>query len=119
MNIRWGCVKVDKKVYKDAIVTYLPEKKQINSVEWDWSLTNFHHKPGYSNKAKNKLLSLIGEDIVNSHIIFSLGINEAIQFNKKSTNPLIEYLQSESAVKRFNELMKKEAKVVAFIHSTC
>ena len=97
MDVRWGAVKVNGNVYKDAIVTYDPEQKTINSIEWDWSKTNFHHKPGYSKNAINKLLSGIGENIVNSHIIFSLGMNSAIQYNTNEQNSLFDFLQTKLA----------------------
>ena len=100
-------------MYKDVIVTYLPEHKKINAIEWDWLVTNFRHKPGYSKNAINKLLYCIGENI-----IFSLGMNSAIH-SHYNRNPLIEFLQTKLAVKRFNELVKKNIKVVAFIHLTC
>ena len=113
-SLKWGEVKTsDGNTYKD--VKLYPG----GSREWDWNETGTRHSPGIQPADIQELL-----DNDAQILILSKGINERLQTTDETIKMLeqndIPYhiLQTEEAVKKYNELRKDQA-VGALIHSTC
>lgn len=86
---------------------------------WDWRETGTEHDPGIQPADVDELLER-GARVV----ILSRGMNERLQVRQETVAKLeergvrAEVLQTEEAVRRYNELAGTEA-VGALIHSTC
>ena len=113
-NISWGRVEVDDTYrYKDAKL--FPG----GSREWDWNETGTKHIPGIQPDDVQELIDHNAEVIV-----LSKGINQRLRVSEETKKYLnrkaIPYhiLQTEEAVKKYNEL-RKEKPSGALIHSTC
>lgn len=113
-EISWGKVEVDNTyTYKDAKL--FPG----GSREWDWNETGTQHIPGIQPADVRELIDHDAEVVV-----LSKGINQRLRVSKETENFLkkeqIPYhiLQTEEAVKKYNELRKNTA-AGALIHSTC
>ena len=113
-NISWGRIKVDdERPYKDA------KLYPGGSREWNWNETSTHHNPGIQPADVQELLEKGAEVIV-----LSTGINERLQTDPRTIEMLkakgVPYLilQTEEAVKKYNELCEKEP-VGGLFHSTC
>ena len=113
-KLEWGTVEVDGGTrYKDA------KLYPGGSRAWDWNETGTSHVPGIQPADVEELLDHDAEVIV-----LSKGINRRLQVKQDTEQMLsqkgVEYhvLQSEKAVKKYNEL-RKDHKVGALIHSTC
>lgn len=116
-HISWGKVAVEHDgktiVCKDAKIT--PQAV----IEWDWRKTKTLHHPGIQIKDV--------EDIINTADVFVLsrGMDLILQTMPETEVYLQrmgkEYymLQTEQAVKKYNELVAQNKKVAALIHSTC
>jgi hypothetical protein len=110
----WGNVLVDEdNRYKD--VKLYPGGHR----GWDWNETGTHHRPGILVADVEELLEHGAEQV-----ILSSGFFERLQVADETREFLtkkriaFERLQTEKAVKRYNELRQKHA-VGALIHSTC
>jgi hypothetical protein len=87
--------------------------------EWDWNETGTSHRPGIQPADVEELV-----DNGASVVVLTKGINERLQVMPKTLDLLEErgirthVLQTEEAVRRFNELRRDEA-VGGLFHSTC
>lgn len=110
----WGQVRVvGGHVFKDAKLW------PGGCREWDWTETGTHHSPGIQVADFEELLDHGAELLV-----LSRGVWKRLQVSQ----PALEYLEAhgveheiletEEAVKRYNELARMRA-VGALIHSTC
>lgn len=87
--------------------------------EWDWTETGTHHEPGIQPADVREVVDG-GARIV----VLSRGVHERLQVMPETLEMLrergveAEVLQTEEAVRRYNEL-SGEARVGALIHSTC
>jgi hypothetical protein len=114
-HLEWGQVKVvgQDGPYKDAKL--FPG----GSRAWDWNETGTRHEPGIQPADVEELLAH-GVRVV----ILAQGFNRRLQVCAETLQLLQEknivthVLQTENAVRLYNELRKKEA-VGALIHSTC
>jgi hypothetical protein len=87
--------------------------------EWDWRETGTEHQPGVQPDDVRELIER-GATVV----VLSQGMNGRLQVSPETLALLddsgvrVHVLQTEQAVKRYNELVDIEA-VAALIHSTC
>ncbi len=87
---------------------------------WDWTTTNTHHQPGIQ-PADVKDLLVHGSEI----IILSRGMDKMLHTSNETHQLLKEkdkqyfILQTEEAVKLYNQYVKEKKRVGALIHSTC
>lgn len=112
--ISWGQIKVvDEKQYKDA------KLYPGGSREWDWNETGTHHDPGIQPGDVQELIEK-GARV----IILSKGFDERLQTCTETIQMLKEkgiqfhILQTEQAVRKYNQLCEKEL-VGGLFHSTC
>ena len=113
-DLSWGQMKIEGgKSYRDAKL--FPG----GSREWDWQETGTRHSPGIQPADVRELLER-GARI----IILSRGMNENLRVTEETLQFLEEegvryqLLQTEEAVKRYNEL-REEHPVGGLFHSTC
>jgi len=114
-HLSWGQVNVEGKEtpYKDAKL--FPG----GSREWDWNETGTSHEPGIQPADVEELLQN-GANIV----ILTKGINDRLQTDSQTIEMLkkkgVKYhiLQTEEAVRKYNQLCEKEL-VGGLFHSTC
>jgi hypothetical protein len=112
-SLFWGEARTsDGKKYKDCIVT------NDSSQTWNWNLDGTCHQPGITLEA---ILSVMHSQY---YIILSSGMDNKLGLSpraQKFLNNNVEYayLQSEDAVKKYNELHNKGRSVAIFLHSTC
>jgi len=112
-SLHWGEIKANGRTYKD--VKLFPG----GSRAWDWNETGTHHVPGIQPADVEELLEH-GAEVV----VLSRGINKRLQTSDDTKAYLKEkgcqyyILQSEKAVKKYNELCTSKP-VGALIHSTC
>ncbi len=113
-QLSWGQIKVEEGTqYKDA------KLYPGGSREWDWNETGTHHEPGIQPADVQELLEN-GASI----IILSKGFYERLQTASETIQMLEEegipfhILQTEEAVKKYNQLCEKEP-VGGLFHSTC
>lgn len=116
-HFKWGEIEVTEvdgtvKKYKDAKLS------PAGSKNWDWKATGTQHVPGIQIADLN--------DIIDADIfILSRGVDLILQTMPETENYLKNLgkqyyiLQSEEAVKKYNELVDAGKKVAALIHSTC
>lgn len=115
VELTWGCVKVEGQnaAYKDAKL--FPG----GSREWDWGETGTGHTPGIQPGDVEELLAHGAEVMV-----FGKGINERLQVCQetldllKDRNVPVHVLQTEAAVRLYNELAETK-RVGGLFHSTC
>ncbi len=114
MHLSWGCLEVEGYAsFKDAKL--FPG----GSREWDWRETNTHHVPGIQPADVEELLNH-GATMV----VLSRGILKRLQICPETLRMLESrgistyVLQTELAVKLYNELREKEL-VGGLFHSTC
>lgn len=112
-HFEWGRVEAAGRSFKDA-------KLYPGGVrEWDWNETGTRHEPGIQTTDVDELLEH-GASVV----VLSKGINKRLQVPAETVAYLeergvdVEVLQTEAAVKRYNELSRR-VPVGALIHSTC
>lgn len=114
-HLSWGRLNVEEheQAYKDAKL--FPG----GSREWDWNETGTSHTPGIQPADVEELLNH-GSTVV----VLSRGIYKRLQVSPETLEYLknheveVHVLQTEDAVKKYNELAETEA-VGALIHSTC
>lgn len=114
-KLSWGVLGVEgsERPFKDA------KLYPGGAREWDWNETGTRHEPGIQPADVEELLAH-GARVV----VLSKGINRRLQVMPETLRLLeekgIEFhvLQTEKAVRRYNELREHEA-VGALIHSTC
>lgn len=116
-HIEWGKTQVTET--NGTVNTYVDCKlSPAGSEKWDWKQTNMHHHPGVQ---VADVKELITADI----IVISRGMELVLETMPETITYLKslgkEYyvLQSEEAVKKYNELVDAGKKVAALIHSTC
>ncbi|MGW8319518.1 MAG: Mth938-like domain-containing protein [Candidatus Promineifilaceae bacterium] len=114
-KLSWGALNVEgyDKPFKDAKLYPGGARK------WDWNETGTRHDPGIQPADVEELLAH-GATVV----VLSKGINRRLRIMPETRQWLEEkgvglyVLQTEEAVKRYNELRQEQA-VGALIHSTC
>lgn len=115
IHFEWGVTQVEgyDEPFKD--VKLFPGGARA----WDWSETGTRHIPGIQPDDVQELLDNGAETI-----ILSKGVHERLQTCPETLDMLenqglvVEILQTEQAVERYNELCASMA-VGALIHSTC
>ncbi len=113
-GLAWGRLEVEGQgAFKDAKLW------PGGARSWDWRETGTEHDPGIQPADVEELLDR-GARVV----ILSRGMNERLRVQRKTLEALeargvrAEVLQTEEAVRRYNELAGAEP-VGALIHSTC
>jgi hypothetical protein len=114
-HLSWGCVKVEGRrgPFKDAKL--FPG----GSREWDWGETGTRHEPGVQPADVEELL-VRGAEVV----VIAQGTNERLQVCPETFELLkkrgvrVHVLQTEAAVRLYNELAETE-RVGGLFHSTC
>ena len=113
-DIRWGRLEIEgRRAFKDAKLFPGGAK------EWDWRETGTHHSPGIQPADVQELL-----DHGARVLVLSKGFLERLQVCPetlamlKDKDILVHLLQTEQAVRRYNDLAKDEA-VGGLFHSTC
>lgn len=115
-HLSWGEVRVegDEKSFKDA------KLYPGGARAWDWNETGTRHEPGIQTADAEELLEH-GATVV----VLSRGVNERLRVSPETVSALeargvvVHVLQTEEAVRRYNELAEEEEPVGALIHSTC
>lgn len=113
-HISWGRLVVDDRTsFRDAKLFPGGSRK------WDWNETGTHHVPGIQPADVKELLDHGATVVVLSKgINNSLGVHpDTIEMLKKS-GVAVHVLQTEAAVRFYNELQKSEA-VGGLFHTTC
>jgi len=114
-HLSWGKLNIEDqgKIYKDAKL--FPG----GSREWDWNETGTSHSPGIQPADVEELLDHGSQVVVLSRGIYKrLKVcPETLEF-LKNRDVEVHVLQTEDAVKKYNELAETEP-VGALIHSTC
>jgi hypothetical protein len=116
-DISWAHIEIDingeKKSFKD--VKLFPG----GAKEWDWSETGTEHSPGVQLSDVEELIENGAEVIIlSSGMSNALGVcDETIQMLKDKNIPH-HVLQTEEAVKKYNELRENE-NVGGLFHTTC
>lgn len=88
--------------------------------EWDWNETGTRHSPGIQPADVDELLEN-GAQV----IVLSKGVQLRLKTQKETLQYLedkgiaVHVLQTEKAIKKYNELAESGEKVGALIHSTC
>jgi hypothetical protein len=113
-RLSWGRLEVEgDRTFKDAKL--FPGGAR----EWDWRETGTHHVPGIQPVDLEELLAHGA-----TAVVLSKGILERLQVCPETLALLedrgvpVDVLQSEQAVRRYNELRKTE-RVAGLFHSTC
>lgn len=113
-HLSWGRLELEGDVsYKDAKLW------PGGSREWDWNETGTSHVPGIQPADVQEVLEHGARTV-----ILARGMNERLQVKPETLEMLedrgisVEVLQTEEAVRRYNELAGTEP-VGALIHSTC
>jgi len=116
-NLTWGSVEVDA---SEGTETYRDAKLWPGgSRGWDWNETGTSHRPGIQPADVEELVDHGAETV-----ILSRGQNRRLQVKDETVEWLerrgvdVEILESNEAVRRYNELADDE-QVGALIHSTC
>ena len=114
-NVSWGRITVEGfPPFKDAKI--YPGVAR----EWDWGETGTRHQPGIQPGDVEELVEDGGVEIV----VLSKGFHERLQVCPDTLKCLakagvaVEILQTEAAVRRYNEL-REERQVGGLFHSTC
>jgi len=114
-HLSWGKLNIEEqgKTYKDAKL--FPGGAR----EWDWNETGTSHSPGIQPADVEELL-----DHGSQVVVLSRGIYKRLKVCPETLELLknrdveVHVLQTEDAVKKYNELAETEP-VGALIHSTC
>ena len=114
-TLSWGRVEIDDgRAFKDAKL--FPGGAR----EWDWRETGTHHDPGIQPADIAELIERGATTVV-----LSMGVWERLRIRPetlqllKARNISAHVLQTEEAVRLYNELCGRDAAVGALIHSTC
>jgi len=113
-NFQWGEIIINNNKYKDA-------KCYPGGVRaWDWNETGTRHKPGIQIADIKELLDNKSEIIILSKGVDNVLCTKDETFDYLKENKIEYYhLQSEEAVKKYNELCDLGKKVGGVFHSTC
>lgn len=113
-RFEWGTIEIDTgERFKDA------KLYPGGARGWDWGETGTQHASGIQPADVEELLAQ-GADV----IILSRGVNEALNIDPKTIRTLedrgvlFHVLQTEEAVRRYNEL-RRSRRVGGLFHSTC
>jgi hypothetical protein len=112
-HLAWGHIEVDDRSFRDAKV--FPGGAR----EWDWRETGTRHVPGIQPADVQELI-----DHGAKTVILSRGVWKRLKVCPETLDLLakngiaVEVLQTEDAVKRFNEL-RESVPVGGLFHSTC
>lgn len=115
-HLEWGRVEVEGYPHAFRDVRLYPG----GADEWNWNLTNTHHRPGIM-PADVEFLLQHGAD----YLILSKGQQEQLEVHPdtlallEQRNIAYERLETRAAVARYNELRAENRPVGALIHSTC
>lgn len=113
-KIEWGKITIGELTFKD--VKIFPGLCR----EWNWGETGTRHVPGIQVADLEELVhyGLTKMVLSRGYDLVLQTTDEAIQYLKDNN---IEYwiLQTEEAVKKYNELLEAGERVGALIHSTC
>ncbi|XP_069496046.1 mth938 domain-containing protein isoform X1 [Ambystoma mexicanum] len=115
-NISWGSMKVQgcPQVYKDCKVW------PGGSRTWDWRETGTNHHPGVQ---PADLEEVVQKGV--KTLVIGRGMSEALQVPSSTVEYLkknridVVVLQTEKAVKEYNDLAAHGVKVGGVFHSTC
>tara|TARA_R100001163_G_C5067308_1_gene206306 strand:+ start:112 stop:471 length:360 start_codon:yes stop_codon:yes gene_type:complete len=113
-KIRWGAIKINSKKVKDLKI--FPGGYR----SWDWNETGTRHCPGIQPSDIQELI-----DNGATTIILSAGMENRLELPDetkkwlKEKNISFHYLQTEEAVKKYNELAAYSNKIGGLFHSTC
>jgi len=119
--VSWGELCVGEKTFKDCRV-------KGGFVEaWKWAESGTRHNPGIQIQDFISLLAN-GNNFV-SHLVLSAGVENKLQLSEEARVFLYKmeinfhYLQTEEAIKKFNELIEENYEnlnsVAGLFHSTC
>ena len=117
-GLAWGRIEVDgpdgtKSVFKDAKVY------PGGAREWDWRETGTHHQPGIQPADVEELVAHGATTVVLSRGVWErLEVQPATLAWLRDKGVEVRLLQTEAAVKCFNELAET-APVGGLFHSTC
>lgn len=114
-HISWGCLEIEgrDKPFKDA------KLYPGGARAWDWNETGTSHSPGIQPADVEELLEHGAHAVV-----LARGMNERLKVKPETLQHLeeagveVHVLQTEQAVKRYNEL-REERPVGGLFHSTC
>ncbi len=112
----WGITKVDGYATPFKDVKLYPGGAR----EWDWGETGTRHEPGIQPADVDELLTH-GATVV----VLSKGVHERLKTCPETLELLetkgvtFHILQTEAAIRRYNELAEQGELVGALIHSTC
>jgi hypothetical protein len=117
INDAWGMIEVDGfKPFRDVIIT--PD----NAIEWDWTVTSMHHRPGIGKIEVQDILDKYDLD----YLILTRGRSKVLQVQMDEISPLmIErdvtelVLETSLAIAEYNRLLLEGKKVAGLFHSTC
>ncbi len=115
-HVSWGCLEIEERdqPFKDA------KLYPGGARPWDWNETGTSHTPGIQPADVEELLDK-GAEVV----VLSQGMNERLQITSETLRMLdhqgveTHVLQTEKAVKRYNELQDADEPVGGLFHSTC
>ena len=113
-NLSWGQVKTADGTFKDAKLW------PGGGRTWDWDETGTSHRPGIQLADIQELLDN-GAEI----IVLSTGQNDQLQVKDGVVDHLnqrgidVHVLETNEAVKAYNQLAEADQPVGALIHSTC
>lgn len=115
-HISWGCLEIEGRdqPFKDA------KLYPGGARAWDWNETGTSHDPGIQPADVQELI-----DHGASVIVLSRGMNKRLKVKPETLRMLDDadieahVLQTEQAVRRYNELQEAHEKVGGLFHSTC
>lgn len=113
-SLAWGSVATDLGAFRDAKLW------PGGGREWDWQETGTSHRPGVQPADVVELL-----DHGAGTVVLSRGQQQRLQVMDATLEQLregdvvVEVLESNAAVDRYNELAAEGVPVGALIHSTC
>ncbi len=122
-SIVWGKICVQEtsgfnKVY-DATTSKDCKLSPKGSKPWNWSLTNMHHSPGIRPIDVQELVDDADVFILSRGMDLVLQVLPATVTYLESKGKVVHVLQTQAAVKLYNELVLSGKRVAALIHSTC
>lgn len=113
---KWGKLEIDGYDHSFRDAKLFPGGAR----EWDWSETGTRHDPGIQSGDVEELLE---------HGATVIVLSKGVQLRLKTKSETLEYLESkgvevhilqtEEAIKKYNQLAQEGIKVGALIHSTC
>ena len=111
-DFQWGMVTVGAKTYKDVLLG--PDLVQ----EWDWQVNNTRHA-GINVKDFDFVSNNVEFVVISRGVQNKLQCSEEIIAMLKDKGKTVYHLQTTEAILKYNDLVEREEKVAALIHSTC